>query len=83
MADRWQPIDVNLITPYHRQAGRAPGLFVPPKSRQFKAEDRADREHNQKYNGGGGIGKRGKYQNMTRGRSRGHGSARKRPRTKY
>ena len=59
---RWLPIDVDLITPYHRQTQRVPGLFAPKQYRRpSDSEERFGGKHSQPQNrGGGGRGRRGK-----------------------
>ena len=36
---RWVPIDVDVITPHHKQAQRAPGLFAPKEFRHSDKEN--------------------------------------------
>merc|ERR1712080_87742 len=36
-AARWVPIDVDVITPHHKKAQRAPGLFAP---KEFQHSDK-------------------------------------------
>ena len=57
---RWLPIDVDVITPYHRQTQRVPGLFAPKQYRRpSDSEERFGGKHYQKPNrGGGGRGRR-------------------------
>jgi hypothetical protein len=53
---RWMPIDVDLITPYHRLNDKVPGLFTP-KSQIFRSPPNG--QHNIKRNDRG-RGKRGR-----------------------
>ena len=61
---RWMPIDVDLITPYHRMYNKVPGLFTP-KSQNFMSPTngthcgpKCQGKHQHKRSGG--RGKRGR-----------------------
>ena len=55
---RWIPIDVDLITPYHRSTQKVPGLFTP---KQYNNNNgREDRKRGQTQRGRGNRGRRGR-----------------------
>ena len=59
---RWIPIDVNLITPYHQETGRAPGLFPPPRPKVFDdGDNKTSRGRGRRGKGGRQVRGSGKF----------------------
>jgi hypothetical protein len=58
----WRPIDVNVVTPWHWNNERVPGMFLPRSDGQHPIQRGRGRGRGRGYGRGRGRGRRGGQQ---------------------